>query len=177
MTKKEIKTEAKRFIIDRTIGLNCLAIPIEDVELDDDFENHFDKRDMADAFEAGANLILSQLTEKDKKIEELHKELADYQFNYSTVEELEEQIEELKKRFKSEHEINAKTNNNLIKRIEELKEDITDLINYKANVNNVLIKELEAQIEKMKCCDNCKHRFACGSRGYVCDKSKMFDEE
>lgn len=41
--------------------------------------------------------IIEILTEKDKEIEELHKELADYQFNYPTIKELEAQIEQLKK--------------------------------------------------------------------------------
>ena len=94
MTKEEIKTEAKRFIIDRTIGLECLAIPIEDVELDNDFENHFDKRDMADAFIAGTNLILSQLTEKDKQID-MYKAIKD---DLEMIcDEKDKQIEELKK--------------------------------------------------------------------------------
>ena len=40
--------------------------------------------------------LKDQLTEKDKEIEELHKELADYQFNYPKIKELEAQIEKMK---------------------------------------------------------------------------------
>lgn len=43
---------------------------------------------------------LKELEEKDKQIEELHKELADYQFNYPTIKELEAQIEQSKEMLK-----------------------------------------------------------------------------
>lgn len=37
-------------------------------------------------------------------------------------------------------------------------------------------KELEAQIEKMKCCENCKKYFKCGSSRYVCEEWSYCNE-
>ena len=76
------------------------------------------------------------------------------------------------------------------KQIEELKglKDVATLIKVNGSItvtlmglNNHLvsanqkIKQLEAQIDKMKCCDNCGKHFDCGSSGYVCDKWVFYE--
>lgn len=79
--------------------------------------------------------------------------------NYnSIIADYDKQIEELKKQLKTSQDYNKALGEDY----QKLEQDCVKLV---------------AQIEKMKCCDNCKHRFDCGSRGYVCDKWKMFDEE
>ena len=91
------------------------------------------------AYITGARVAQSQLTEKDKQIEQreqekcellgiiqakdkqiegLHKELADYQFNYPTIKELEKENAELKEKVREQSE-----------RISELTQELDDIIN------------------------------------------------
>ena len=78
--------------------------------------------------QAYVDKLQSQLTEKDKQIEELETRCNELFFQ---VNEQVAQIEELKDRLSEEVELHSHA------------EDY--------------IKSLEAQIEKMKCCGNCKH--------------------
>ena len=67
----------------------------------------------------------------ERKLEQTEKDLADYQFNYPTIKELQEENERLKK------------------------SNLEMLSFYEKKLNKNI--ELEKQIEKMKCCYNCKH--------------------
>ena len=56
------------------------------------------------------------------------------------------------------------------KRIEHLSKEVDDLENMKATLESK-IAELEAQIEKMKCCGNCKYwQFQNDAEYYTCMK-------
>ena len=73
-----------------------------------------------------------KIMELEKKLEQTEKDLADYQFNYPTIKELEKDYETLQ------------TSYNILKDNDEK-----------------IIKEMGEQIEKMKCCENCKYGY-CG---------------
>lgn len=82
-------------------------------------------------------LILSFTEPREKRIADLEDKLAnaDYQ-----LEGRDNEIRELEKQLKAEH-----TRGEI------------DFVNMHCNSSCKKVKELEAQIEKMKCCFNCKH--------------------
>lgn len=101
------------------------------------------------AYRAGAEPREKKIEELERKLEQTEKDLADYQFNYPTIKELEQEKRLLGERC-----------NQLLKDKGELTDQIADI---KANCDlaiegrDIKIKELEQQIEKMKCCQNCDH--------------------
>lgn len=74
----------------------------------------------------------------EKENAELKKELQDYQFNYDNIKELTNE--------------NAELSNSVL----EFSNSVIELTNSKTELENK-VTELEKQIEKMKCCENCKH--------------------
>ena len=86
----------------------------------------------------------------ERKLEQTEKDLADYQFNYPTIKELQEENERLKK------------------------SNLEMLSFYEKKLNKNI--ELEKQIEKMKCCGNCSHRHYWGNElGCNLDLDKQFE--
>lgn len=87
------------------------------------------------------------------------------------IKELEKENEQLKK----DKELLDNTNNEQTKVILELQEHIREVENDSNNCEHwsyTRIKQLEEQIEKMKCCGNCKHREDCVYENAwdLCDK-------
>ena len=77
----------------------------------------------------GFEIICRELADLEQKLEQTEKDLADYQFNYPTIKELEKE--------------NA-----------ELKAD-NDARKFAMAMSEKVEKQLREQIEKMKCCYNC----------------------
>lgn len=99
------------------------------------------------------DFLINKIIDLERKLEQTEKDLADYQFNYPSIKELEQ------------------TNNKLL-----------DVINNQ----DVKIADLEKQIEKMKCCQNCKNwtwnmsnekcQFRCESRE-ACDNWEIKEND
>ena len=79
----------------------------------------------------GFEIICREFADLEQRLEQTEKDLADYQFNYPTIKELEKE--------------NA-----------ELKAD-NDARKFAMAMSEKVEKQLREQIEKMKCCGNCKH--------------------
>ena len=75
-----------------------------------------------------------KIKELEQKLEQTEKDLADYQFNYPTIKELEEENERLKGDLELWESGGCRATNL-----------------FECGV----VKELKEQIEKMKCCENC----------------------
>ena len=67
---------------------------------------------------------------------------------------------------KKNHEI-LKNSLDISNQFDELEEKLANA-DYQLEGRDVTIKELEAQIEKMKCCQNCKYFKCCDSNHYYC---------
>jgi len=99
-----------------------------------------------------------KIVDLEQKLEQTEKDLADYQFNYPKIKELEKTIKLLGERCNQL----LKDKGELIDRCEELQEQNSHMFN--------TIALQEQQIEKMKCCANCKYGY-CGGSSISIDKN------
>lgn len=76
----------------------------------------------------------------EQKLEQTEKDLADYQFNYPTIKELEQENKTLEGCLLAEQKLT-----------QTLEKEKCELLG--------IIQEKDKVIEKMKCCNNCKHRY------------------
>lgn len=100
-----------------------------------------------------------EIKELEQKLEQTEKDLADYQFNYPTIKELEKEIKELRGQLKEQTHFAKTYYEEIIKlheQIESKDKFIADL-EESNNAGSVYISNLENQIEKMQNCNNCEH--------------------
>ena len=113
---EELKQKAENFIIDRYKLNECYREDNEETRGYMRMDVHYQYKEEYQLYIAVATEVTkeleTQLTEKDKQIEELERkleqaenDLADYQFNYPTIKELEKENAELRKELEMSNEV------------------------------------------------------------------------
>ena len=112
-----------------------------------------------------------KIQELEQKLEQTEKDLADYQFNYPSIKELEEETNKLLDVINNQdvkiadlEKENAELKEKNRKK-EYQEENYLNKIDHKEEVINTL----QEMIEKMKCCENCKYGY-CGWSSESIDK-------
>ena len=125
MTKEELKQEAEEYL------KNLDECKTKDM--------------MRNAYLAGAEQIEKRIAELERKLEQTEKDLADYQFNYPTIKELEKENAEFKEQLYAFDEEREK----LRKENTELKAD-NDAIKFAMTMSEKVEKQLREENAKLK---------------------------
>ncbi len=90
MTKEKLEKEAdkwlRKYLLCNNCKKKCTCIQL----------NAYCEEQVLKAYLAGAEPREKRIAELEQKLEQTEKDLADYQFNYPTIKELEAQIEKMK---------------------------------------------------------------------------------
>lgn len=147
MTEEELKEIGEKIMTPEIKEM------IEDIQIRNILRPFLEK-----AVEEGIKIGEQKLTEKDKQIEELEGQVTRA---FEVLESKRKQIEELQSKVNNYH--------TWVDKIKELKCVRLGKCTHEQ-------ERLEAQIEKMKCCENCKKYFKCGSSRYVCEEWSYCNE-
>lgn len=130
MTKEELEKEAEEWVISNT-------------EIyDDKFGIEYETEPQAkEAYIAGAEPREKQIEELERKLEQTEKDLADYQFNYPTIKELQKENAELK----DDNKVMA---DNLTKAKEIIRELLNSCFGYNSKTVNYEVKVKAGQFLK-----------------------------
>lgn len=90
------------------------------------------------------SVLETENAELERKLEQTEKDLADYQFNYPTIKELQEEIAELKAHHKSVCDTLTNTHRNLREKLAEAKEILKSLVDDLEIIDGEQTRELKA---------------------------------
>ena len=93
MTKEELEEEAKEYAIKSYGNDDWTQTHIEDIEID------YIRKCIAQSYLTGAEPREKRIADLEAKLEQTEKDLAEYQFNYPTIKELEKENAELKEKY------------------------------------------------------------------------------